>query len=270
MQPFITTPIPLTVGSVRFVFFLTPQPVGDTLDNVPQFYLGVFDKKNPDVQVELYISLRILEGFELPKKDEEIKELATDLDLNLRLHLKKHFGARAGIVDIMPLFHDEHDGLETITTEQVIGDLLFNYGFIANLPDAANDPLNFPYVVITERDGIQTSLVSPATMASYRFFASAFIDPSSTFDAGFLDGKLSFIQYMDQIIATGTCTLFNKKARLLLLNGDNNRLPGVTARRFITPSLLEETLNKTIVTSFAKPGEDKEVYLKDVQFDNQL
>lgn len=236
-----TTPIPVTLmNAVRFVFYFVPQLVADTLDNVPQFYLDIIEKKTPDNMQRLYITAKVQNGVWF-LEPEEIKTQATALALQLKDYLKKHFGTGVSIVEDMPNTLDE----KPLPLAEVLQYLLGRRQMI-------NEDVVADYMTCSAsfgETGNNLIRISPALLGSYIF---NFWDKPQEVDSPYT-------------VLQGKAMLFGEPMFFDLDNVSDFTIPIEAFAQFVSPRLIEETLNHSLRIIHEKGEDAKEVYIQDVE-----
>ena len=247
-----TTPLPVTFQHMRFVFFFVEQPVADSFDNIPQFYLDIAEKASPENMQRLYVCCKPIEPPEgyWPDKGFQVDVMIDDTVKEFRAYVKKHFGSKCIVLDVMP----DTQGLETNAVETSIA-LAYKRICYESVDEAyftAKNNKEQDYSVIE---------VGPGGLSSLRLYFY-----NKDFEHG----------HYYKTVCTGNAVLFGEPMIFVLY--PNTYMPGWghkdyqldtdTLRKFVTPSLIETVVNNTIRAAIGHPSTTTDLYIYEVEIDN--
>jgi len=249
-----TTPIPVTLQHMRFVFFFVEQPVADSFDNIPQFYLDIAEKASPENMQRLYVCAKPIEPPEgyWPDKGLEVDTMVDATIKEFRAYLKKHFGSKFLVLDSMPDFNK----VETNAVESVIT-LTYKkvcYGGQEEAYFTARNRKEEDYSVIE---------IGPGGLSRFRLY---------------FQNKASGVETYLVTICTGNGVLFGEPM-VFSLHPDMYQtgwgltiyqLDADALRKFVTPSLIEDVVNNSIRASIGHPTTTNDSYIFEVEIDNDI
>lgn len=229
---------------MRFVFYFVPQPVAETFDHIPQFYLDIMDKKNQDDIQRLYVTCKpLIELHDIT--DESFDKLVKDTTKEFNQYLKKHFGSQFTILETMigalPVTSIQaQDIIKHVYTQHRYAHETYNQDFFI----ATHDHLS----PNSERTTVR---VVPSLLLNLTFVFS----PS--------EKLLEEVEDVD-VVLTGQAVLFDEEMFFYVENISSYRLEPEVWRRFVTPRLIEDQINRSIRVSLGKALTGKDIFITNV------
>lgn len=240
------TPVPVTIlDTMRFVFFFKPQLVMDTFDHIPHFYVDVVEKAHTDNVERLYITCKIDDTFYLEDTD-ALEALAKGIHQQFWAYLKKHFGSKFAVIEspcirnhtILPYF-----------VKDIIYDLL-------NRRQMITEGVVADYRTVSkcfETDGPDLDRISPALLSPY------------VFNFWKTPPEMAHTKYT---VLTGTAELFGEEKQFVIDNVSELHLPQEVFDQFISPRLIEDTINRSLRIIDGMPPDAKDIYIRNVKIDD--
>lgn len=239
-----TTPMPITIGQMRFVFYFTPQLVADTFDNIPQIYLDVMEKKAPDNQQRLYVCCKPIP--ELMPSVVDVSEASLVIAEELNLYLKKHFGSKVSVLETMPM---------GLLDRAVVSMVTIIHYLLASQGDLGRGYEVDYFVASALQNGCSLVKIAPSLLMRYVFIF--------TTDETSLPDNVS-------LFCSGNALLWGEPMVFSII--DTRPIPyrGLdveTVMQFVGPSLIEDTINRAIRKSIGHPAVESDVYLVEVEIE---
>lgn len=241
------TPIPVTLmGLARFVFYFKPLLVADTFDNIPQFYLDIAEKGNTENMQRLYITCKMQEHAYF-LDPEEVDTKAQAVAIQLKDYLKKHFGSKLVILETMTGYLDN----VPCTMREIISDIFNRWQMIS-------DKTVSDFLTISKSfEGSDANLVriSPALLGPYIFT--------------FWDKLPKDHVIGPPMVLSGKAILFGEPKIFEIDSLAEYKLPAEVFRQFISPRLVQDTLNRSLRVIYEKGEYSNETYIRDVEIDKE-